>query len=298
MGRDILFVAAVLPVVALCYFIYKKDANHEPVGLLAKLFSFGMLSVLPILFVELLLDNFFPTDGVNNFILLYINVFISVALVEEGFKWIITKLGGYNNKEFDEVYDIIVYSVFASLGFACIENILYVFQYGFGNAILRAILSIPGHTCFAVIMGYYFARAKLASINNNQSLYKKNLLLSIIMPCILHTTYDALLMSGSGIMFILFLAFDVFMVVYCFETVNRMSKIQRNLTMNVNKGYITTNSNGYVQYNNPTMGSTPVVASVGSQSVPTNTQVLNFCPICGSPNRGDNFCGSCGYKLK
>ena len=296
MGKEILFIAAVLPVVGLCYFIYKKDMHREPAGILAKLFSLGMLSVLPVIFVELFLSAFFPTEGVNSFIGLYINVFISVALAEEGFKWLITKYGGYNNKEFDEIYDIIVYAVFASLGFACIENILYVFQNGIGNAIMRAILSVPGHMCFAVIMGYYFARAKLAHINNNQPLYKKNLSLSIVMPCIMHTTYDALLMWGGGSTFILFLAFDVFMVVYCFGTVNRMSKIQRTLTNNVNSGVVTTNSSGYVQYNNPT----PVqnVQPTQSAQPAVNAPVAGYCPICGTPERGDHFCGSCGYKLR
>jgi RsiW-degrading membrane proteinase PrsW (M82 family) len=258
-----------------------------------------LFSVFPVLFIEIFLDKLFPTDKINDFLILYRNVFISVGLVEEGAKWIVTKVFGFHSREFDEIYDIIVYSVFASLGFACIENILYVFQNGLGNAIMRAILSVPGHMCFAVIMGYYFARAKLAHINNNQPLYKKNLSLSIVMPCIMHTTYDALLMWGGGSTFILFLAFDVFMVVYCFGTVNRMSKIQRTLTNNVNSGVVTTNSSGYVQYNNPTPVQNVQTAQPTQSVQPAvNAPVAGYCPICGTPERGDRFCGSCGYKLR
>ena len=109
-----LLVAAVLPIVILCLFVYKKDPHHEPGGLLAKIFAFGFFSAIPIVIVEMVLDKLFPTEDVSSFILLFINIFISVALVEEGFKWMVTLLFGYRNKEFDEVYDIIVYAVFAS----------------------------------------------------------------------------------------------------------------------------------------------------------------------------------------
>ena len=112
------------------------------------------------------------------------------------------------------------------------------------------------------------------------------------MPCVLHTAYDALLMFGTGLSFIAFLGFDVFMVVYCFGTVNRMSKIQRNLTNNVRSGAITAN-NGVIQYTAPQVQTpNPGVAQAPAPGV------YNFCPICGTQCHGSNFCGSCGYKLK
>ena len=89
---EILLAAAVLPVIALCYYIYKKDVNREPGNILRKLFIFGFLSAIPIIIVELFLDNFFATEGLKSFLLIFVNTFISVALVEEGFKWIITKI--------------------------------------------------------------------------------------------------------------------------------------------------------------------------------------------------------------
>ena len=85
---NILIAAAVLPVALLCAFIYKKDPNKEPKGLLAKLFIFGFFSAIPVIVVELLLGRLFPTSGLSSFLSMFINVFISIALVEEGFKWI------------------------------------------------------------------------------------------------------------------------------------------------------------------------------------------------------------------
>lgn len=276
---DILLFLAVLPVALLGLFIYKKDKNKEPMGLLAKIFFLGFFSAIPVVIVELFLGAFFPTDGVTDFLSIFINVFISVALVEEGFKWFVTKLVGYDNKEFDEIYDIIVYAVFASLGFACIENILYVFSSGVSTAIMRAIFSIPGHTCFAVVMGYFFTKAKIASINNHHGLYVRNLILSIICPTVVHTIYDALLFYSSDMSFIIFIIFDVIMVITCFIIVGRTSKVQQVLSTNISSGVIVNDGRGHVQINT------------------SNPGVLNFCPVCGRPSNGSNFCGGCGMRL-
>ena len=57
----------------------------------------------------------------------FIYVFLFVALIEEGSKFLMTYILGYNNKEFDEVYDMIVDASFVSLGFAFYENLIYIF---------------------------------------------------------------------------------------------------------------------------------------------------------------------------
>lgn len=279
---NILLVAAVLPVFILCFFVYKKDPHKEPMKLLIKIFIFGLLTALPVFFIELLLDSFFPTDGISNFILIFINTFISIALVEEGFKWLVTMFFGYKNKAFDEIYDIIVYAVFASLGFACIENILFVFTRGLGNAILRALLSIPGHMSFGIIMGYYLAQAKVGNMNKNDGIFRKNILLSIVLPALAHTMYDALLFySPYNIASILyFLIFDIGMVVMCLVTVSNMSKIQHNLDNSVNTGVIYTTDTG------------ELLANI------TRGEEIKYCPVCGSKVEGFNYCSNCGFKIK
>ena len=306
---EILLAAAILPIVALCSFVYKKDPNKEPKGLLAKLFIFGFFSAIPVVIVELLLGSMFPTSSANSFIQMFINVFVGVALVEEGFKWIISKKFGYDNKEFDEVYDIIVYTVFVSLGFACIENILYVLSNGLGNAILRALTSIPGHTCFAVLMGYFFSKAKINEINKS-GLQTRNIILSIIVPTVAHTLYDAFLFYASvteqyaylGYFFISYIA----MVVFCFIIVNKVSKMQVNLNTSVQTGVIKLDDLGYIVQNTPNVEKPVITSTMPSENNVSNTNnngtqssgQINFCPICGKPANGSNFCSTCGYKLK
>lgn len=275
----LLFIAAVLPVIILCSFIYKKDSHREPFSLLMKIFIYGFLLVFPVLFVELALEALFELEENANAIMIFIHTFVTVAIVEEGFKWLITKKYGYDNKEFDEVYDIIVYAVFASLGFACVENIIYVFSYGLLNALLRALLSIPGHMCFAVVMGYFLAQAKTAQINGNQDLVKKNMMFSLLLPSLFHTIYDTLLAVKTDSAIILFFVFDITMVVMCFKTVNRTAKLQQNLDKQIKSGSIANNQ--------------------GEIQTKIDYSNAKFCPLCGKLIiQGSNFCHHCGFKLK
>lgn len=278
-----LLVAAVLPIFLLCFFVYKKDPHNEPGKLLAKIFALGFFSAIPIFFIELFLDTIFPTEGVSSFILIFINVFVSVALVEEGFKWLVTMFFGYKNKEFDEIYDVIVYAVFASLGFACIENILYVCTKGLGNAILRALLSVPGHMCFGVIMGYFLAKAKVGKMNKNSGIYTRNMLLSIFLPTLAHTLYDAFIFYAQYniLSILIFFMFDVAMVVICILTVNKMSKIQQNVDNNLNTGVLKTTDTGQL-----------VFTSISS------SEEIHYCPVCGNNVDGYNYCARCGFKIK
>lgn len=277
-----MFLAAILPVIGLGFFIYTKDVNKEPSLLLAKIFALGFFSAIPVVIVELVVESLFPTEGVSNFLIIFVNTFFSVALIEEGFKWLITKKFGYNNKEFDEIYDVIVYSVFASLGFACIENILYVFSSGFGTAIVRAIFSVPGHACFAIIMGYFLSQAKVNNINGSKELEKKNLLLSVLIPSLAHTTFDAILfyLAGGTVSYflVLFFIFYGFLVGICFGIVGKISKLQQNLNNNFATGVLSADSNGNIQFH-------PVSSSI------------KYCPVCGMQVKGYHFCPSCGFHI-
>lgn len=284
---NVLLVLAILPVVLLCLFIYIKDTNKEPIGLLMKIFLLGVIMAFPVVIAEMLFDFVFVKDGVTNFILLFISVFMSVALIEEGAKFVVTKFIGYDDKEFDEIYDVIVYSVFASLGFACIENVLYVFNFGPSVAIARALLSVPGHMCFGVLMGYFLAMAKINSINKNKGQYVKNMILALLVPALVHTMYDTLLFYAdnvnNGMFFILFFVFDINMVVVCFFTVSMVSRMQ--VVIKATPNIIPANKpQKQIQQPVPVPAFTP--------------QKIMYCPICGRYAGNDTFCGRCGYKLK
>ena len=275
-----LLIAAVLPVIILGLYIYKKDIHKEPTKLLLSLFIKGALICIPVIIVEVLLGGIFDTENSSlPLIEIFINILFDVALVEEGFKWLVTHSGGYKNREFDEIYDIIVYAVFVSLGFACLENIGYVFDGGMYTAVMRAIFSIPGHTCFGILMGYYMSKAKVNDMNGQRALAKRNMRLSIFMPTLFHAIYDTLLSTDIDMCIIIFFIFDIFMVIYCICIIRKMSKVQYNITNNINQGYIIQSNEGTINYVNPTNN-------------------FNYCPICGRKNQGSNYCPCCGFKLK
>ena len=118
---------------------------------------------------------------------------VGVALVEEFSKWLVLMLIVWKNRNFDYRYDGIVYAVSASLGFAALENILYVVSYGTGVSVGRAIFAIPGHATFGVFMGYWLSRAKNFWLDEKLIRMKICKLFALCIPMLIHGAYDFLL---------------------------------------------------------------------------------------------------------
>lgn len=255
----VLFILSALPVVLLATFIYMKDKNKEPSKLLIKLFLGGFISVIITLVLSLMLELFIPlfridTDKLNLIELLFY-VFIKIALIEEFAKWMITYKFSYNNDNLDEVYDMIVYSVFVALGFSFVENLLYVFDGGIGTGIIRALLAVPGHACDGAIMGYYLGLAKLSEINNNSRLKKKNMIFSILVPTVMHGIYDYCLFTGKFLFVVIFFIFVFIVYIVTLKRIKRLSSIKRKMKYKDN------------------------YCSVCGTKVDSN-----YCPICGRKN--------------
>lgn len=162
-----LVLLALAPTFALFTIFYLRDKyEKEPLKLLLKVFVLGGLAIVPIATIELWLFGLFGIDPIRPstlVITLLSNIFM-VGLVEEGFKFLIVRGYVWRHKEFNEPYDGIMYTVMASLGFATVENILYVLPMGLQIGLLRAFLSVPLHALTAVIMGYYIGVAKYDKI--------------------------------------------------------------------------------------------------------------------------------------
>ena len=180
----LLLALSILPVVLLLVFIYRQDKyEKEPLGLLIRAFIGGMIAIpLDLVAVHLV-------QGVLSSETVFYSAFIEAGLCEELCKFLILFLTIWWNKNFNEYMDGIVYAVFVSLGFACVENILYVFQGGVSTGIVRALLSVPGHFLFGVIMGYFFSLAKF-----NEKGRFGYLLLSLFAAALGHGLFDWLLM--------------------------------------------------------------------------------------------------------
>jgi RsiW-degrading membrane proteinase PrsW (M82 family) len=181
----ILLGLALAPGVAIILYIYLKDKHErEPVILLLTSFLYGGLSTiltlgisLPVGYLILLRED----DIVHQFF----NAMFKVALIEEFSKFIFVRFVLYKNSNFNEPFDGIVYSVMVGMGFATLENIIYVFQYGMTTGILRMFTAVPAHAMFGVLMGYFLGQAKFTQ--------HKEFLLSVLAlaaATIFHGLYD------------------------------------------------------------------------------------------------------------
>lgn len=188
-----LLALAIAPGIAICLFIYFKDKyNREPLWLLILSFFMGMLSIIPAIIIQLALTK--PVEKLMGAGILYTAVFsyLIVALSEEGSKFLAMRFVPFRRKAFDDPFDGIVYAVMVGMGFATLENIMYVTDRGLGTGILRMFLSVPAHGTFAVLMGYHLGLAKFDPANR-----KRYMFLAIFWPVVFHGTFDFFLFVGN-----------------------------------------------------------------------------------------------------
>ena len=202
----LLLAAAVAPSAALLYYFYTRDKyEKEPRRLLLKAFLLGGGLVIPVLFAEMTLNIFSVAD--SNLLTAGYTAFVVAGLVEESFKFLFFFLYIWKNREFNEMYDGIVYSVFISLGFATVENLAYVLSTGFNTALIRSLTAVPAHALFAVAMGYYLGIAKFAKPQYRH----KYIRLGFISPIILHGIYDFILLSQKFYLMVLFIPYILYL---------------------------------------------------------------------------------------
>lgn len=191
----LLILASLAPVAILLLFFEKQDKGpKEPLKLKWKVFKYGILMTIVAGAIELNLDWVFAQIIPSGILYIAVSAFITAALIEEAAKYYVVKKIVYNNKNFDEVMDGVYYTIIASLGFAALENILYVVEGGFDIAIIRALLSVPGHALFSGIMGYYIGKARfLPGKSSPRSLIAKGYIFAVVY----HGLFNFLLMTES-----------------------------------------------------------------------------------------------------
>ena len=226
----LLIIAALAPVAVLLWQILRRDAaNPEPPRMLAKAFIYGMVSTA-VTFVLLPI-----TEAIGDIVVQNINplsaafkqAFFSAALPEEGAKLLMLWLLLRNNPYFDERFDGIVYAVCVGMGFAAVENVLYLFNNydsWLSVGIVRALFAVPGHFFDAVIMGYYYSHYHFGTRRNPAT---KALILAA--PVVAHGIYDGILFSydiDDGVAVVALILFLIFF--------NRLKKTGRRLIDELN----------------------------------------------------------------
>jgi RsiW-degrading membrane proteinase PrsW (M82 family) len=222
-----LILTAILPIIIIAVVIYRVDRyDKEPIKLLLFVMFLGMLSVIPALIGETVLGFVGVIFG-SGFIGTAYRAFIQVALVEEFCKWIIIIIVIYKRPEFDEPIDGIVYCVFVSLGFAAVENILYVLTKYVTSpniALFRGVLSVPAHALFGISMGYFMSLAKYST---NPIASKRYYRRSLWIPVFFHGIYDFILFTGIPLLLIVFVGFVVYLWINGIKKLKRFAQLSK-----------------------------------------------------------------------
>lgn len=226
----LVIIAALLPVAGLLYFIYGKDKyRKEPKKELLKGFGYGMLSVLLSLFLSMPL----MVTGLYSLQPETVGECIRTALFgagipEEAAKFLLLCFFLKKCPYFDEYMDGVVYAACVGLGFAALENIGYLFDnlsQWFSVGVLRGLLSVPAHFFFAVTMGYFYSLAVFGDKSNR----KRNLILALVVPMLLHGAFDALLMMSNTGTSIAASAVTLFLGLYIYMVLSSKKRIDKLL---------------------------------------------------------------------
>ena len=207
----VLLFLSVLPAALLIIFIYRQDKyQKEPFKSLFKAFFGGMLSVVFTIVTVRIIDYTIGLIPYLNQTVFY-DSFITAGIPEELCKFLVFMIFIWNDKNFDEYFDGIVYASFISLGFATVENIMYVMPGGIGTGIVRALISVPAHFLFGVILGYFLSLAKF-----NSGKKGRYIIIGLLIAMAAHGLFDWLLMFSdrmggalSSLIYTFFIAGDV-----------------------------------------------------------------------------------------
>jgi RsiW-degrading membrane proteinase PrsW (M82 family) len=153
-----------LPALFWMRYARRKDAGRpEPVAALRRIALVGAAATVPVAVVEVLVGRIHPTD--TTVFGAFFGAFVVAGLIEESAKALCLRYSVWNREEFDERLDAMVYAAWAGLGFALVENVLYLAGTESSGDyvamfIARAFMSVPLHASAAAIMGYHAARRR------------------------------------------------------------------------------------------------------------------------------------------
>jgi len=196
---------AVAPTLICLVYMYIRDKyEREPWRMLATGIVVGTIITFPIMQGQGFVARFMPL-AIGQFGEAVFTSFAIAGFVEEAFKFIALYLLVWRSRELNEPVDGIVYAVFISLGFAGVENVLYVFNPqlgGWSTALMRAVVSVPAHGLFGIIMGYHFAIARFEPHSKNLRIF-----MAFFAAWVAHGVYNTILLSGYSFYLVVFVPF-------------------------------------------------------------------------------------------
>ncbi len=266
----------------LWFFAKRNIYRPGPKRLLVRTFFLGMVSTIPAgIFNTIFLSDVDP-NGPMALSTVAAGMFFVVGPVEETSKFLAVRLGPYRRGYSDEPMDGLVYSAAASLGFASLENLLYVIQYGPWVMLLRAPMSTLAHVIFGSFWGYALGLQK----RNGSGQSWIWLVVGVVAAAVLHGMFNTTLFLFWPLT-LLVVALGMLWTLSRFNWARRVSpfRLRRNYARVrcVSCGQVISILSQYCRY-------------CGSRAVATHQPV--FCSYCHSINRPNaNYCVQCGDRL-
>src|SRR3989344_3490112 len=244
MYEIILYVSfGILPSLIWLFYYLRKDAHPEPQRMIIKIFLYGMLVTVPVFFTQIGLAEFlrqFETTGIFAGLPILISIikwFVIIALTEELFKYLVFKLSVQRSSALDEPLDVMLYMVIVALGFAALENILYLFSpinsaISFSEVVkttamisfIRFIGATFLHTLCSALLGYFLA---LSFCNTQKRI--QYAATGMFLAVLLHGLYDFSIMElqhpfNVMVPMAVVLGLAVFMV-YAFRQIKKLKDV-------------------------------------------------------------------------
>jgi RsiW-degrading membrane proteinase PrsW (M82 family) len=227
------FIGGVFPALLWLWFWLKEDKAHpEPNKLIIKTFIFGILMV-PVAFVFQSVINLVFLDGSGNEliekggVLAIIMIFVWAG-TEELVKYIAAKKGGLDNKSNDEPLDVPIYLITAALGFAALENVLFIIspllEGNLAEAFLTGNMRFIGATLLHVASSAIIGLFGAFSYFFKKEIKKLYIFGGFIVSVLLHAVFNLFIISNNDIAYMGFITVWLFIVtiVILFEKIKKI----------------------------------------------------------------------------
>jgi RsiW-degrading membrane proteinase PrsW (M82 family) len=266
----------------LWFFAKRNIYRPGPKRLLAQTFFLGMVSTIPSGIFNVIFLGDVDLDGPVGLSTVAAGMFLVVGPVEETSKFLAVKLGPYRRTYSDEPMDGLVYAAAASLGFASLENLLYVLQFGPSVMLARAPFSTLAHVIFGSFWGY-----ALGLQTRNGSHQSRILLVAgVVAAAVLHGIFNTTLFLFWPLTLIV-VGLGMLWTLSRFNWARRVSpfRLRRNYARIrcLSCGQLISILSKYCRY-------------CGSHTAAIQQEV--FCSYCSNVNRPSaSYCTQCGDRL-
>jgi len=166
------------------YFYWKDGRGSSSFHNIARVFLCGCACTIPAALVEHVTDARVDQEtllraGMTSFFL--------IAPIEEFFKLLAVWVTVYRSRDFNDPFQGLIFAVTAALGFASVENIVYMGFLGPSVIVLRAAFATPAHVMFSCMWGYSMGLARFRRDREIWTIFK-----GFLAAILLHGFYNFL----------------------------------------------------------------------------------------------------------